>query len=121
MAALLRHPWPGNVRELKNVVERAVYRAEGRMVTEVVFDPFGSDPRATAHRPLPTPPDHAAGNEPRLADLGLPLPEALREVEASYLRTALERSRHNQKRAAELLGLTYHQFRGLFRRLRDTL
>lgn len=121
MAALLRHAWPGNVRELRNVVERAVYRAEDMAVTDVDFNPFGSGTRATGHRPLPTPPDHATGNEPRLADLGLPLPEALREVEASYLRTALERSRHNQKRAAELLGLTYHQFRGLFRRLRDTL
>ena len=28
MAELEAYPWPGNVRELRNVVERAVYRAE---------------------------------------------------------------------------------------------
>ena len=34
------YPWPGNVRELKNVVERAVSRAEGEAIQEIVFDPF---------------------------------------------------------------------------------
>ena len=29
-AALETHPWSGNIRELKNVVERAVYKAESR-------------------------------------------------------------------------------------------
>lgn len=120
MAALLRHPWPGNVRELKNVVERAVYRAEGKVVTEVVFDPFGQKQQG-AQGPPPPPPERTPVEVPHPADLDLPLPEALRRVEESYLRTALERSRHNQKRAAELLGLTYHQFRGLFRKLKSAL
>lgn len=118
MTALLGHPWPGNVRELRNVVERAVCRAEGTTVREVVFDPF-----ASAYRPPSSGSGRTgAGTErsggPALrADLGTPLPEALRRVEESYLRTALELARHNQKRAAALLGLTYHQFRGLYRRL----
>ena len=42
---------------------------------------------------------------------------AVRELEKAYLAQALKQGRHNQKRAAELLGLTYHQFRGLYRRL----
>ena len=118
MATLLRHAWPGNVRELRNVVERAVYRAEGKVVTDVDLDPFGSRPvAAKTPEPQPVSPEHDAGSMRHPADLGLPLPEALRRVEESYLRTALERTRHNQKRAAELLGLTYHQFRGLFRKL----
>jgi psp operon transcriptional activator len=120
MAALLAHPWPGNVRELRNVVERAVYRAEGGMVKDVVFDPFES----TARPPAADAPmrarsgDVPAERDASRADLGLPLDEAVRRVERAYVRTALERSRHNQKRAAELLGLTYHQFRGLYRRLK---
>jgi DNA-binding NtrC family response regulator len=32
MEQLLAYPWPGNVRELKNVVERAVVIARGRMI-----------------------------------------------------------------------------------------
>ena len=37
---LMGYPWPGNVRELKNVVERAVYRSDGPVITQVEFDPF---------------------------------------------------------------------------------
>jgi psp operon transcriptional activator len=120
MAALLGHTWPGNVRELRNVVERAVYRAEGGMVTDVVFDPFGSTaPPPPADAPIRVQPGGVPGerDETRV-DLDLPLEEAVRKVERAYVRTALERGRHNQKRAAELLGLTYHQFRGLYRRLK---
>jgi transcriptional regulator with GAF, ATPase, and Fis domain len=32
MAALSAHRWPGNVRELKNVVERMVLKAQGRVI-----------------------------------------------------------------------------------------
>lgn len=119
MDALTGHDWPGNVRELRNVVERAVFRAAGEEVDEIVFDPFGSALDPLTRKPskheatpqLPTVIDRAQ------ADLGVPLARAIRELEISYLRSALEKSRHNQKRAATLLGLTYHQFRGLYRRL----
>ena len=40
MDSLLSYSWPGNVRELKNVVERAVYRSEGPLISEVDFNPF---------------------------------------------------------------------------------
>ena len=41
---LLDYDWPGNIRELKNVVERAVYRANNPHlpVHEIVLDPFES-------------------------------------------------------------------------------
>ncbi len=32
MAALARYKWPGNARELRNVVERAVMLAQGRLL-----------------------------------------------------------------------------------------
>jgi transcriptional regulator with GAF, ATPase, and Fis domain len=35
MAALIAYRWPGNIRELKNVVERVVLKASGRMVTHL--------------------------------------------------------------------------------------
>ncbi|MBU4524929.1 MAG: phage shock protein operon transcriptional activator [Desulfomicrobium sp.] len=116
MSALRSYQWPGNVRELRNVVERAVYRASGNTVTCIDFDPFGSDletlhagtPEVTATPAYPTCP----------VDLSIPLPEAVRNIEDAYLKIALERSRYNQKKAAGLMGLTYHQFRSLYRRLR---
>lgn len=52
------------------------------------------------------------------ADLdALALPDAVRAYETRRLRSALEECRFNQRRAAERLGMTYHQFRALYRRL----
>lgn len=42
--------------------------------------------------------------------------QAVWELKRRMLKSALERSRYNQRKAAALLGLTYHQFRGLYRR-----
>jgi psp operon transcriptional activator len=111
--ALRRHSWPGNVRELKNVVERAVYRAGSMVVARIDFDPF---------RTLEFPPDAAPGEPgeatgvPSGTEPAVSLRDAVRELEVRLLREALERSKHNQRRAAEALGLTYHQFRGLYRK-----
>jgi len=100
------YPWPGNVRELKNVVERAVYRSGGRIVGEIVFDPFR--PPFAAERPAPEPMPHAVTLKP--------FKQAVRETELGLLGTALERANFNQKRAAKLLDLTYDQFRGYYRK-----
>ena len=50
-----------------------------------------------------------------------PLQEAVRELKIRMLNRALKNARHNQKKAAEILGLTYHQFRGLYRTLKDQI
>jgi psp operon transcriptional activator len=108
-AALRAYPWPGNVRELKNVVERAVCRAEGGVIRDVLFDPFRG--RATAKPP--SPPAPAAESQP---DLPLNLPALIAELEQRCLRQALAKSRFRQREAAGLLGLSYDQFRGLYRK-----
>ncbi len=117
MESLKRHDWPGNIRELKNVVERAVYRAHTPKITEVVFDPF---PPA-GHRKTKTTPKPPSAKD-GLEDLWtLPLRDAVLSLEIRRLRRALDQERYNQKRAARSLGLTYHQFRGLFRKHQDAL
>jgi psp operon transcriptional activator len=113
-AALEGYPWPGNVRELKNVVERAVYRSDSLLVSEIVFDPF-------AIPAGPAPADVLAGRTAGSAGTGPDLPaapmkRAVLDLKLRMLRSALERSRWNQRKAAALLGLTYDQFRGLYRR-----
>jgi psp operon transcriptional activator len=139
--ALLAHPWPGNVRELKNVVERMVYRTEQNAIEAIEFDPFDSpwmpafesamdagDAAATeataARAENETPASAAPGGSP-LTDPAalntLPLPDAVRELELRRLRQALEAARYNQRRAADLLGLTYHQFRGYYRKYQKEL
>jgi psp operon transcriptional activator len=118
MAALERHPWPGNVRELKNVVERAVYRSAAAGITDIVFDPFDAPAAAGAVMVgRDKPPGAGAGG--RTGDFeGISLKEAVMGLKLKMLATALERSKYNQRKAAALLGLTYDQFRGLYRRYR---
>jgi psp operon transcriptional activator len=120
--ALESHAWPGNIRELKNVVERATYRAEGARIDTIVFDPFRSPYALTEPTPAPAdaPPVEALA-QPAEVELDRPLPEAVRHLELRMLRAALSRSRHNQKKAASLLGLSYHQFRGLYRKYKAGL
>ena len=116
MRRLLEHSWPGNVRELKNTVERAVYASDSDNISEMVFDPFES---YTAPPPAPAVPERALPSEApvrRRPEASLPLPEAVKALEIRRIRAALAASRYNQRRAAEHLGLTYHQFRGLYRK-----
>ncbi len=119
-AALTGHSWPGNIRELKNVVERAVYRAEAGRIEEVIFDPFVS-PYTT----LPDPVGEAAAPQ-AVATLAkkrkaLSLEEAVAGLEISMLREALAEARYNQRKAAARLGLTYDQLRGKIRKYGEGL
>ncbi|UCD57978.1 MAG: phage shock protein operon transcriptional activator [Candidatus Hydrogenedentota bacterium] len=116
--ALERYSWPGNVRELKNVVERAVYRSDSEMIDDIVFDPFRSpfERRVTAGEEQPTREVRESDTRPADEYLDKPFPEAVQEFEVSLLRKALKEAKYNQRKAARILGLTYHQFRGLYRK-----
>lgn len=98
--------WKGNIRELKNVVERAVYRADTGIIEEIAFDPFVSpyvleDEQKDRRR------------EPFITSLSQDsLDKQVADLEIALLRQALVDCRYNQRRAASLLGLTYDQLRG---------
>ena len=49
-------------------------------------------------------------------DPNLPMPERVAAFEKALCREALERARWNQREAAESLGITYDQFRHLYRK-----
>jgi psp operon transcriptional activator len=120
ISALETYAWPGNVRELKNVVERAVYRSDSPFITEIVFDPFRFTPEEHGL------PDEAGflveTDTPSIGDLmNKPLRAAVHELEVLLLKKALKETRFNQRKAARILGLTYDQFRGLYRKFRKEL
>lgn len=108
-STLIQYQWPGNVRELKNAVERSVYRSDDpdAVINEIAFDPFDSPFKIAGDRPQ-------AQARSRRRDPLLPtdLPARLKDMELDFLRAAMERSRFNQRMAADLLGLTYDQLRG---------
>jgi len=117
---LENYPWPGNIRELKNVVERAVYRTDDTVIREIVFDPFEKFRMNGNPQHAPTPP---VDQKITVTDdiLKMPLQEAVWALKVRMLKSALISARHNQRKAADLLGLTYHQFRGLYRTLKSDI
>ncbi len=113
-SALLKHDWPGNVRELKNTIERSVYRSDDpeRPISRIAFDPFDSPyklERQTDSKPGPA-------RTRRAPLLPADLPQRLLDTERELLLAALDKARFNQRRAADLLNLSYHQFRGKLRK-----
>jgi psp operon transcriptional activator len=114
LADLEGYRWPGNVRELKNVVERAVYRSNSPLIGEIVFSPFDRPPALDR---LPERASDDPKEETSMEDLATkPFDEAVTELKIQLLRRALRRAKYNQRKAANMLGLTYHQFRGLYRK-----
>ena len=120
LMALEGYSWPGNVRELKNVVERAVYRSESSLITEIIFNPFHRE-RMTAGI-LPREERREVRRESKSPEARKPLlKQAVENLEVRLLQEALEGSRHSQRKAAAMLGLTYHQFRGMLRKYKHRI
>ena len=123
VSALQAYDWPGNVRELKNVVERAIYRSDSPLITDITFDPFRPPPAVAESPPQIRPPETASAAEPPSSTPaeGESFEQAVWQFKLKLLKAALVRTRYNQKKAAVELGLTYHQFRGLYRRYKALL
>lgn len=112
---LLEYRWPGNVRELKNVVERSVYRHgdSSRALYNMIIDPFARqqnrENKDIVH-------NESGSQTGELPSLPLNLKDWLHNSEKQMLTQALEQARFNQRKAASLLGLTYHQLRGMLKK-----
>lgn len=80
----------------------------------------GSRPQTTQN-PAAAPTAASPAASPLASIDALPLESAVRAYEVRRLRDALRTCRFNQRRAAERLGLTYHQFRGYYRKYKTEL
>jgi psp operon transcriptional activator len=118
--ALEGYTWPGNVRELKNVVERAVYRSDSALITEIIFNPFRGAGRTGGIRHQEIGAEARSKSESPDARKST-LKHAVENLEVSLLQEAFEESRYSQRKAAAMLGLTYHQFRGMLRKYKDRI
>ena len=132
---LVDYPWPGNVRELKNVIERSIYKSPTEeTVHEIQFDPFDSiykigsgNPKTTQNTPSGSNvvTETLLGEEDKTACSSIVLPEnsfpidlkqTIADAEVDLIKKSLECAQYNQKKCAELLGLTYHQLRGYLKK-----
>ena len=128
---LLIHSWPGNIRELKNAVERSVYRegSEGQAIDHIVLDPFESPYRPNKRvktisrqqtnessieeeAPVNTEPVQHSST----IQFPLDFKEYTENKEIELLQQGLVEGQYNQKKTAELLGLSYHQLRGILKK-----
>lgn len=138
---LMTHDWPGNIRELKNVVERSVYRngGENRPIDHIILDPFASPYRpktriktrerqitSVAQTTLASTPQYApileaevpVNTECSVNSFNFPLDfkEQTEKFEMDLIQQALSSSQYNQKKTADMLGLSYHQLRGILKK-----
>ena len=138
---LMTHDWPGNIRELKNVVERSVYRngGENRPIDHITLDPFASPYRpktriktrerqttSVAPTTIASTPQSAPTFEAEVQvnteystncfNFPLDFKEQTEQYEMDLIQQALSNSQYNQKKTADMLGLSYHQLRGILKK-----
>ncbi|MGY0615726.1 phage shock protein operon transcriptional activator [Vibrio sp. FJH11] len=117
--ALLAYSWPGNVRELKNVVERAIYQhgLNVEPIDQLIFNPFETLwDNALGHNSDQNIHEQNEAEQRTLIKFPLDYKQWQEEQDINLLNRALEEAKFNQRQAAELLGLSYHQLRGMVRK-----
>ncbi len=124
---MLNYNWPGNVRELKNVVERAVYRSDTSLITEIDLDPFKNPFESEESNKEIIVKDFSnieKEDNNKIEEETLILSNYLinrQNFDLQYLKQALIEANNNQREAAKLLGLSYDQLRGLYRKFKHLL
>ncbi|MEO6601852.1 MAG: sigma-54 dependent transcriptional regulator, partial [Polyangiaceae bacterium] len=99
---LFEYPWPGNVRELENTIERAMVLAEGDQIVAQDLP----DRLREARDPV----------QVQLASGELSVKKTMRIVEEILIRRALQRTKGNRTRAAEVLEISH---RALLYKIKD--
>jgi transcriptional regulator with PAS, ATPase and Fis domain len=88
MALIMEYDWPGNIRELEHAIERAVNQCNGSILTLDHFEWLLPKMR----------------NGGKMA-IGRSIQDAKAATEKELILNALQTSRGNKKKAAELLGI----------------
>ena len=99
---LFEYPWPGNVRELENTIERAMVLAEGEQIVA------GDLPERLREARDPV--------QMQLASGELSVKKTMRIIEEILIRRALQRTKGNRTRAAEVLEISH---RALLYKIKD--
>ena len=105
MVHLLNYHFPGNVRQLENIIERGVALANGTRLTAAQLPKDVVDAERRSLRTA------AVGRDEPFPDEGVELERLVEDFEYEWIARALEAADGVKTRAAELLGLTFRQFR----------
>ncbi len=110
LACMKGYPWPGNVRELENAMERAVALERTPAILAE------SLPESVREAAAASPASLAAVSSEDLLEAGFDLEQHVQGIEKEYIAEALRRANGVKKNAAELLGLSFRQFRYLLKK-----
>ena len=108
LTCLRSYHWPGNVRELENAMERAVALER---TPAILPDSLPDTVRQAAAAPAAV----TVSPDDRL-ESGFDLEQHVQGIEREYIAEALRRANGVKKNAAELLGLSFRQFRYLLKK-----
>lgn len=90
LRAMMNYNWPGNVRELENEVKKMVALSDGRKIDAAQLSPHLRQ----------------VAEEESMSETGASLKDVVENVEKRKIVEAIERTKGNKSRAAEMLGLS---------------
>ena len=115
MRLLLNYNWPGNVRELENAIQRASLLSSGPLLTPSDFPSLQPEGASGPHQ------DSLEGLIARklenslgpmdLGEINDLYDMVLEQLERPLIRIVLEKTRYNQVRTAEVLGINRNTLR----------
>jgi len=118
MDLLMSHSWPGNVRELENTIKRAVILSNDPLLTPADFDSMAATPCGQTVSAPDASLEAIVDAKLRASFSGIELLEkgdvhamVLEQVERPLIRFIMERTRGNQVKAADILGINRNTLR----------
>ena len=128
MTVLTAHSWPGNVREMENAIKRAIILSNDLLLTADDFNwlaAVAGDKRADAQEisleSLIDAKLRSSLNNIEVIEKGEIHALVLEQVERPLLRLILEKTRWNQVKAADILGINRNTLRKKIHELGITL
>jgi transcriptional regulator with PAS, ATPase and Fis domain len=112
MELLQEYSWPGNVRELENLIKQIVVRGDESIIAHAVEGRNTSLP-AAAPESLPYRESSSEGEEVSLKEA---TQKAVQKTEKVLIKSALNKTNWNRKKAARLLKISY---RSLLYKIKD--